>query len=716
MKKISSVILAIAICFLIIPFSAFAQNIVAVNDYTDDEKNSVILKYTNNEPMLDVLFSNDTAIAYWSMINDTQENSFLKWSIDKASILLGEYQDKQDYAEILTNLIMMQSGDIAEQIQNQSQYDDLENDFDVMNVADIALDFVGGANLLEEFTPLMDAVTDGKDVIIDNVELAKYYETTIRDYTQSKLFLEAVSSYAENKELRDTASSLLKASDKLLESRLEYLKDSSAIVVNYQASFFIKNMSFELLKTVDLYKTDDIVKWYVDCGEKISNSISSIFSAGKFTFKMTMLAGNIGFGTSNTFNRYQEMKVVADIARAIVKANSQIVIQQNANIDAVLADIQTKCEYYKMLISTHARGEYLLHQLLVSDAGLLSDFKVLFDYFKEPGETTDSWYVGQINCMTYYYDILKKIFEVSDCSYAWIVEPTIEADDIFYLADYPDINHPINTLSKQADNSNAVIQCGNEYGIISLEGKMLTGIEYKEIANFGDSYMMISTEPKYSEIFDMDWNIFWLNKDGMINADVGNGDLSSSIYYYYEGVRQRTGFSNSDFVQEIIPVQQSSVYDLLEIKRVMDNTFGKYALDNNASLVTEFIYDECGSLSDGLFAVCENGKWGYVNEAGQVIISIEYDASWKQYPVFNMGTSRSTENVKDYCYAASDGFVVLCKENNWEVRDTNGNSIISSGIFEAIRPVFDGKCWVKKDGKWGVIQINAFAVGSGDEW
>ena len=155
MKKIFSVLLVITLCFSVLPISAFAQN--DVNDYVDDEKEFIVLKYANNEHMLDTLFGSDTAIAYWSMVNDTEENGFLKWSIEKASQIIGEYPDKQDYAEILANLIMMQSGDIAEQVQSQSQYDDLKDGFDyAMDIVDIAADFVGGAKLLETISPIID--------------------------------------------------------------------------------------------------------------------------------------------------------------------------------------------------------------------------------------------------------------------------------------------------------------------------------------------------------------------------------------------------------------------------------------------------------------------------------------------------------------------------------------------------------------------------------
>lgn len=296
-----------------------------------------------------------------------------------------------------------------------------------------------------------------------------------------------------------------------------------------------------------------------------------------------------------------------------------------------------------------------------------------------------------------------------NAGYDWAVQPTIEADDIYYLADYPNMQHALNTLSKQADNSRAVIEKDGQLGIIDLNGTMLTEFAYKEMADFGENYMMISTVPQYSEDYG-DWDIYWLAPDGTITADVGNGALDFSLYYYYQGSRQRAG-SGPEEAQEIIPVQESSSYidyPTSDFLRELNNS--RYALDNNGSLVTDFIYDECGSLSDGLFAVCQDGKWGYVNEQGTVVIPLEYDASWKEYPIFNMSTSRSTNNVKDYCYAASDGYVVLCKGDAWELRDTNGNVVIPEGEFEALRPVFDGRCWAKKDGKWGVIEVNGTGV------
>lgn len=410
MKKVVSLLLICVSCFCNFPLPSSAQDMVP--QYTNAEKKSIYTEYTDHENMLDILFNDSSAIGYWNVVDNIKKNTFSSVSIDLASMIIDEYPDKQKYAEILANLIMMQSGDLAEQVASQSQFDNLKDGLDyAMDVADIATSFIGGAELLETISPIIDAASDGAGVVIDNIDQAKYYQTTIQDYSQAKLFLEAVRTYASNDELKRVADSLMKANDSLLEKRLEYLSDTAATLANYDAKFFMENLSFDLLKTADLYKSDETVKWFVDCGSDLADSVLSMYSIGQFAFHMTMLAGNIGFGTANTFNRYQEMKVLVDIANALVEANRNIPTPVSYSATDALDVIQTKCNYYKMLITTHARGEYLAYQLMVNDAGMLSDFKVIFDSFKDPDDTMESWYNRQINIMTQHYDFLINLFE-----------------------------------------------------------------------------------------------------------------------------------------------------------------------------------------------------------------------------------------------------------------------------------------------------------------
>ena len=334
------------------------------------------------------LFEDTSTVGYWKMMKRIEEDKALSWSLDKSSQLIGEFPDKKDYAEILANLIAMQEGDFAEQIETQLRFDDLKNGADyVSDIVDIADSFIGWKGVLKDISPIISAAVDGKETLIENIEEAKYYEITIQSYVQANGFLDAVRKYAKNKELREVAKDLLKTNDILLEKRLEYLGNTAGTIAGYDAKFFMKELSFSLLKETDIYKTDDTVKWFVDCGSELFSSVLSKLEAGKFAFRVVMLAGNIGFGTSNTFNRYQEMRVVSDVANAIVKANYKVQTPSNYNSPKALENIQMKCDYYKMLLATHARGEYLIYQLLVNDAGILSD--------KNPDEITESWYNEQ---------------------------------------------------------------------------------------------------------------------------------------------------------------------------------------------------------------------------------------------------------------------------------------------------------------------------------
>ena len=412
LKRTISLLLVFALCITVIPTTVLAQE--TDQRYTQDQMDTIVQKYENNEDMLNALFCTDAAIGYWGMANEIKQNGVLSWALDMSSKLIGEYPEKQDYAEMLANLITMQSGELAEQIESQSRFDDLKDIGDyAWDVVEIAAAFVGASGALETVSAAIDTGVDGiSEVIIQNNDQAKYYEIVLQDYSQSYAFLSAISKYAENEELRQVALSLLEANDTLLIKRLEYLADMGENIAEYEAKFFIENMSMELLKEADLYATDETVKFFVDEGVNLKNAILSARDAADFMFKLIILAGDIGFGTSDVYNRYQEMKVVADIAGALVKANKAISLPAKTN-QAKLEVIHEKCSLYKALIVTHARGEYLLYQLLMNDAGALSDIRWIIEYFKNPEDTTDAWYEGRIDVLTEYCDILDNMFVVS---------------------------------------------------------------------------------------------------------------------------------------------------------------------------------------------------------------------------------------------------------------------------------------------------------------
>ncbi len=301
-----------------------------------------------------------------------------------------------------------------------------------------------------------------------------------------------------------------------------------------------------------------------------------------------------------------------------------------------------------------------------------------------------------------------------DSVYTWSLEPAIEADNIYYLNSNDALAVPVNMLNKQMENDYgyAVIKKDGTYGLIDMNGNLLDGMNFQKVDTHISRYHVTYKEPHYDSMTGTETTEFDLTEDGLSFA-FGHGDVTflyGGAYFWNDGLRQYYFVNEMPDPEDPIPVCKSSEmfnvnnsnfreYNFIEWYKSLSQ---KYAIYAEEKLVTDFIYDECGSYSEGLMAVCKDDKWGYVNSQGQIVIPLEYDASWQEYIPYEKHESLE---MKDYCYAASDGYVVLCKDNKWELRDIEGEEVIPQDVFEEIRPVHKGKCWVKKNGKWGVIQI-----------
>ena len=403
------------------------QNVKASDEeiyYSESQIESIAQNYTENESLFEKCLWSDEGIAYWKMMHKINADHAFTWALDISSKMIEEYPDKKRYAEILSCLISMQTGNVVEQVSEQSRFDHLKNTEDVIwDAAGLANELIGKTGVIGSVNDIVGSVFDGALTIIESKEIAKYYETVYQDYAESTMFLDAIVSYSENSELKEVAGELKKASDSLLEKRLECLADISEEVAEYEAKIFYENLGVELLKQSDVYNTDDSVKFFADEAIKITEN----FSDAKLAFNVMIYAGNLAAGTNNTYNRYQEMKVVADISDALLKASEAVEVPNDTTADEVNA-LNEKCYYYKSLIVNHARGEYLVHQLLMKDAEGVSSFRWLQEYFSGNGMKTDEWYDSQIEVLVKCYDAINNIFQVDE------VHDTIEVSD--YLNSY----------------------------------------------------------------------------------------------------------------------------------------------------------------------------------------------------------------------------------------------------------------------------------------
>lgn len=297
-------------------------------------------------------------------------------------------------------------------------------------------------------------------------------------------------------------------------------------------------------------------------------------------------------------------------------------------------------------------------------------------------------------------------------NYVWTLEPTIEADNIDYAKEGN--IYSVNETMQQFKSSYAVIRQGNSLGVIDMAGNLKADIKYSKICSIMGVYALgpvISDDS--AEGFP-----YYLDESGKIQEYPPTGYDFTFDYYWCDGLRSLVDENGEELymgVESRIPEAAIPVKKAPEIYNAQNNGYSwewiqnlepPYAVCKNGELITDFIYDKCGTGSEGMTAVCKDGKWGYINDKGEVVIPLEYDSSWLECGVWDVEHNYSGEWVLyDYCYAASDGYINLCKGDEWELRNTKGEVVIEPGIFEKILPVYEGKCWVKQEGKWGVIQL-----------
>jgi hypothetical protein len=106
-------------------------------------------------------------------------------------------------------------------------------------------------------------------------------------------------------------------------------------------------------------------------------------------------------------------------------------------------------------------------------------------------------------------------------------------------------------------------------------------------------------------------------------------------------------------------------------------------IDKTGTIVIPLEYDDATAFSEGLAAVGKDNKWGYIDKTGAVVIPLEYD----RFP-----------RADDF----SEGLAAVGKGNKWGYIDKTGAVAIPLEYDEAYY-FSEGLAAVGKDDKWGYI-------------
>ena len=290
-------------------------------------------------------------------------------------------------------------------------------------------------------------------------------------------------------------------------------------------------------------------------------------------------------------------------------------------------------------------------------------------------------------------------------AYRWLIEPTINADNIIsFDGSQVDPNNEKNT----AYANYSVIRQNGKYGIIDYSGNMVVPAEYDDyytcwcgevtlfniINEKNDEYEYCSIDSSNqvvyyaAEHYDSSPKYYWNSNEEKIyvkDADEEQGE-------------EYTGKKAVVVCEADVKKSDNGFYDISPVSEPL------YGLAKKDKLILDMQYtDFYAPAYKGAGLTCiafenDEGKWGYVGSDGKTIIDFKCDGDMSAY----CGKVIDDE-LAVHPYLFTDDYLPVSIDSSYGYYDIDGNCIVKPGEFDQARPAHNGKAWVMKSGKWGVI-------------
>lgn len=290
-------------------------------------------------------------------------------------------------------------------------------------------------------------------------------------------------------------------------------------------------------------------------------------------------------------------------------------------------------------------------------------------------------------------------------AYRWLIEPTINADNIIsFDGSQVDPNNEKNT----AYANYSVIRQNGKYGIIDYSGNMVVPAEYDDyytcwcgevtlfniINEKNDEYEYCSIDSSNQVVYyaaehhDSSPKYYWNSNEEKIyvkDADEEQGE-------------EYTGKKAVVVCEADVKKSDNGFYDISPVSEPL------YGLAKKDKLILDMQYtDFYAPAYKGAGLTCiafenDEGKWGYVGSDGKTIIDFKCDGDMSAY----CGKVIDDE-MAVHPYLFTDDYLPVSIDSSYGYYDIDGNCIVKPAEFDQARPAHNGKAWVMKSGKWGVI-------------
>jgi hypothetical protein len=125
---------------------------------------------------------------------------------------------------------------------------------------------------------------------------------------------------------------------------------------------------------------------------------------------------------------------------------------------------------------------------------------------------------------------------------------------------------------------------------------------------------------------------------------------------------------------------------------------GNVAINREGKVLFEVLISDTkpDEVSEGLFRIKKNGKIGFANMQGEIVIKSQFDVAMP----FNNGYSAvciGGKNIVEDEHSINVG-------GKWGYINKSGKLVVPP-IYDRVRSVKEGKAEVKKDGEWKIIDL-----------
>lgn len=336
--------------------------------------------------------------------------------LDFASKMLGEQLDQEKYIRILSGLITAMTYDFENYINCQKEMDSLKG---ISDYAWDVMDIVAGAVSLEKISEegISDSIYkklenlqsvagitwDIADFSLNRYEDLETYNLLLNNYSMCIEFLSAVETYATDPNLVAAAAALKKATGYTLQYQLKIIEDAAGEMAKIIGDDIIfEQIVPQLLKSPQVLDINQVDYETLNILNESISQAKDLIALGEDTFNLCIFGGDMLFGTSNTYNRYNEMVALRNIRTALNKSIEQRI--KNIYDSEQMEEIKTVCNILQNILYVDFRGYYCLYNLVENDAQLLS----LFNFGNY--DTYKKWYSTAGDMVKELKDIVDGVF------------------------------------------------------------------------------------------------------------------------------------------------------------------------------------------------------------------------------------------------------------------------------------------------------------------